>query len=91
MAIRVPQDRMIHQIIPATGWFAVYKDEEQPNGEWRTPLVCWVLCDSLSDETRDVTAMIATDSYVDFVDDGTTADEVRAGFLRYEQEVTPAS
>lgn len=34
--------RTILQIIPASGWFAIYKNRED-NATMRFPLVCWAL------------------------------------------------
>lgn len=33
------------QIIPAVGWYAVFKDASVDGGEVRTPLICWALMD----------------------------------------------
>ena len=36
---------MILQIIPAVGWFAKFADEDEPEGYFLSPLVCWALCE----------------------------------------------
>lgn len=61
----MPGKKKILQIIPAAGWFAVYKNEGEP--ETLSPLACWALVEDEEGNTN-VQGMDA-DDYVDFVED----------------------
>ncbi|MEW6764452.1 MAG: hypothetical protein AB1344_01525 [Pseudomonadota bacterium] len=56
----------ILQMMPAEGWYAFFKDEDESlNFE---PLVCFALTENADGETE-VRPMFWQDSYVDFADD----------------------
>ncbi|WP_266172019.1 hypothetical protein [Dyella subtropica] len=70
----------IIQIMPATGWVAVYEMDGEESAE---PIVCFALVETVENgvKRREVRPMSADDKVIDFADDA-------ENFLRVEELAT---